>query len=465
MKHVSVFGLGYVGAVTAACLANRGCEVIGVDVNSRKVQTFEAGRAPVMEPGLEELVCKGREAGTLRATSDTVQAVNETDISFICVGTPSMHNGRLDLNSVEHSCREIGRALRHKDRFHWIVVRSTVLPGTGRSLVIPTIESVSGKRAGVDFAVCSNPEFTREGCAVADYLNPAMTVLGSDEPGHLRALREVYREFPGKVFETTLNVSEMVKYVCNAFHALKIAFANEIGTICKQLDADVPGVMEIFSSDTKLNISTAYLKPGAAFGGSCLPKDLRAIGYRAKQLDVDLPLLSAILPSNDAHLERAIDAIVMTKRKNISVLGLSFKSGTDDLRESPYVRLIKRLIGEGCNVQIWDPDVALGRLCGSNRQFIEDEIPHIGACLSPDLEATVRRAEVVAVGTTAIDVETLNAMFRPDQIVINLQLPMGAPKADNVIALGHIPHVAEPVSAECEASVDRVAQPVMVVQK
>jgi GDP-mannose 6-dehydrogenase len=448
MRHVSVFGLGYVGAVTAACLANRGSCVVGVDVNPHKVGMFQAGRAPVLEPGLEDLVVSGCQSGCLRATTDTALAISETEISFICVGTPSMHNGRLDLNSVEHSCREIGRALRQKDQFHWVVVRSTVLPGTGRSLVIPTLESASGKRAGVDFAVCSNPEFTREGCAVADYMNPAMTVLGCDDRSQLAALRDVYREFPGKVFETSLNVAEMVKYTCNAFHALKIAFANEIGTMCKQLDVDVAEMMEIFTSDRKLNISTAYLKPGAAFGGSCLPKDLRAISYRAKQLDVDLPLLNSILPSNNAHLDRAIDAIIMTKRKNVSVLGLSFKPGTDDLRESPYVRLIKQLLGEGCNVQIWDPDVALGRLCGSNRQFIEDEIPHIGACLSADLEATVRRAEVVALGTDAIDPNTLKAILRPDQIVVDLHSPLGAPKADNIIALAHVPGVSEPVSIE-----------------
>lgn len=448
MRHVSVFGLGYVGAVTAACLANRGCQVIGVDVNPRKVEMFESGRAPVLEPGLEDLVVAGRQSGRLHATTDTELAIRESEISFICVGTPSMHNGRLDLNSVEHSCREIGNALRDKAEFHWVVTRSTVLPGTGRSLVIPTLESASGKRANVDFAVCDNPEFTREGSAVADYMNPAMTVLGSDEPAHLAALREVYQEFSGRVFETTLNVAEMVKYACNAYHALKIAFANEIGTMCKQLDVDVPAMMEIFTSDTKLNISTAYLKPGAAFGGSCLPKDLRAISYRAKQLDVELPLLNSILPSNDAHLDRAIDAIVMTKRKNVSVLGLSFKPGTDDLRESPYVRLIKQLLGEGCNVQIWDPDVALGRLCGSNRQFIEDEIPHIGACLSTDLEATISRAEVVALGTNTIDPNTLKAMIRPDQIVFDLHSPLGAPRADNAIALAHVPRLPESMPLE-----------------
>ncbi|HTZ74139.1 MAG TPA: nucleotide sugar dehydrogenase [Candidatus Aquilonibacter sp.] len=448
MRHVSVFGLGYVGAVTAACLASRGSQVIGVDVSPRKVQMFESGHAPVLEPGLEDLVIKGRDTARLCATTDAARAVRESEISFVCVGTPSMHNGRVDLTSVEHSCREIGRALRDKDEFHWIVVRSTVLPGTGRSLVIPTLEAASGRRAGVDFAVCSNPEFTREGCAVSDYMNPAMTVIGCDNRGHLAAIRDVYREFPGRLFETSLNVSEMVKYTCNAFHALKIAFANEIGTMCKQLDVDVESMMEIFTSDTKLNISTAYLKPGAAFGGSCLPKDLRAISYRAKQLDVELPLLNSILASNDAHLDRAIDAIIMTKCKNVSVLGLSFKPGTDDLRESPYVRMIKQLLGEGCNVKIWDPDVALGRLCGSNRQFIEDEIPHIGACLSSDLEGTVRHGEVVALGTNAIDRQTLDAMIQPDQIVIDLLSPLGAPKADNVIALAHVPRTNEPIPVE-----------------
>jgi GDP-mannose 6-dehydrogenase len=448
MRKVSVFGLGYVGAVTAACLANRGCEVIGVDVNPRKVEMFESGRAPVLEPGLEKLVIEGRRAGRLRATTNTLEAIQQSEISFICVGTPSMHSGRLDLNSVEHSCREIGHALRGKNDFHWVVTRSTVLPGTGRSLVIPTLEAASGKRANLDFAICSNPEFTREGCAVADYMNPAMTVIGSDEPSHLAAIREVYHEFPGLLFETSLNVAEMVKYTCNAYHAVKIAFANEIGTMCANLDVDVRSMMNIFMSDTKLNISTAYLKPGAPFGGSCLPKDLRAISYKAKQLDVDLPMLNSVLPSNDAHLDRAIDAIVTTRRKNVSVLGLSFKPGTDDLRESPYVRLIKQLLGEGCNVQIWDPDVALGRLCGSNRQFIEDEIPHIGACLSSDLEATIRRADVIVLGTTAIDQSTLNAMLRPSQIVFDLHSPIAARRTENVAQSPGLSRAAEAVPAE-----------------
>ena len=449
MRRVSVFGLGYVGAVTAACFANRGCQVIGVDVNPRKVEILESGRAPVLEPGLEQLVVEGRHSGRLRATTQSGQAVTESDVSFICVGTPSMHNGRLDLNGVEHCCREIGKALRDKNQFHWIVTRSTVLPGTARSLVIPTLESASGKLAGTDFAVCSNPEFTREGCAVTDFMSPAITVLGADEPSHLAVLREVYREFSGRVFETSLGVSEMVKYTCNAFHALKIAFANEIGTLCNQLDVDPQAMMNIFASDTKLNISAAYLKPGPPFGGSCLPKDLRAISYRARQLDLDLPLMDAILPSNDAHLDRAIDAIVMTKRKNISVLGLSFKPGTDDLRESPYVRLIKRLLGEGCNVRIWDADVAMGRLCGSNRQFIEDEIPHIGACLSTDMDETIQRADVVVLGTNAIDEDSLKALIRSDQILINLHSPQTASEVEGAAPYQRLlQRVREPLSVD-----------------
>jgi len=435
MRNVSVFGLGYVGAVTAACLTRCGYRVVGVDVSPQKVEMLGSGRAPVLEPGLQELVAEGTKEGRLRATTDTVTAIEQTDLSFICVGTPSMHNGKLDLRSVESSCREIGKALRRKNTFHWIVTRSTVLPGTGRSLVIPTVEAASGKREGVDFAVCSHPEFTREGCAVADFLNPSITILGSDDPSQLVPLREIYDGFPGRIIETSLSVAEMVKYTCNAFHALKVVFANEVGTICEHLDVDGKAVMDIVTADTKLNISPAYLKPGGPFGGSCLPKDLRAIVYRAKQLDLDLPLLNSIVPSNDAHLEREVETILATRAKNIGVLGLSFKAGTDDLRESPYVRLIKRLLGEGCNVQIWDPNVALGRLSGSNRQFIEEEIPHIGACLSDDLEKTIQNADVVAIGTDIVDPAVLAALIRSNQTVINLHSPVSRNKTE--FALSH----------------------------
>jgi GDP-mannose 6-dehydrogenase len=420
MKNVSIFGLGYVGAVTAACLAKLGIRVVGVDVSARKVATMESGHTPVLEPGLEELVAEGRAAGRLHATAEASRAVHESDISFVCVGTPSLPNGHQDLGAMVRCCQEIGQALRSKSRFHWIVIRSTVLPGTSKSVIIPAIERASGKRAGTDFAVCANPEFTREGCAVADFMDPAITVLGSEDPAHLGPLRGLYQTIAGRVFETSLEVAEMVKYVCNAFHALKVDFANEIGTLCRRMDVDAGAVTRIFTSDARLNISPAYLAPGFAFGGSCLPKDVRALSHCARQLDLDLPLLGALLPSNRAHLERAVEAVLATRRRKIGVLGLSFKPGTDDLRESPSVQLIKRLLGEGCQVRIWDREVSLGRLTGSNRQFIEEEIPHIGALLAQDFESVICSSEVVVLGTKAVEESTLRALVRPDQFLISL---------------------------------------------
>jgi len=428
VKAISVFGLGYVGSVTAACLAHAGHTVVGVDVNREKVEMLESGRAPVLEPGLDQLIAEGRRACRLHATTDPMTAVSQSEVSFICVGTPSLPNGRLDVSNVLRACEVIGRALRSTKGFHWIVLRSTVLPGTAKSLAIPTIEAASGKRPGIDFSVCVNPEFTREGSAVADFLNPTMTVLGADDPAHLVPVRELYRGISGQMFETSLDVAEMVKYVCNTFHALKVTFANEIGSLCEQLDVDARAVTKIFTSDTKLNISTAYLTPGFAFGGSCLPKDVRALAYCAKQLDLDVPLLRSIMPSNRAHLDRAVEAVLATKRKKIGVLGLSFKPGTDDLRESPSVQLIKRLVGEGCRVRIWDQDVSLGRLVGSNRQFIEEEVPHIGVLLETNFEEVIKLSEAVIVCTKAVDEEAMLAAIRPDQIIVDLRgsLPRSA---------------------------------------
>jgi GDP-mannose 6-dehydrogenase len=423
MRTVSVFGLGYVGAVTAACVAHAGHRVIGVDVNSSKVSLLESGRAPVLEPGLDELVSEGRRCNHLRATTDSTTAVHESEVSFICVGTPSLPNGRLDVSRVELSCAEVGKALRSKAGFHWIVLRSTVLPGTAQSVAIPALEASSGKRAGVEFGVCVNPEFTREGCAVNDFLHPAITVLGSDENVDPVPVREIYKGFPGQTFETSLAAAEMVKYVCNAYHALKVAFANEVGTLCRHLSVDASAVTEIFLADKRLNISPAYLTPGFAFGGSCLPKDVRALSYCARQLDLELPLLRAIMPSNRVHLERAVEAVLATKRATIGILGLSFKAGTDDLRESPTVHLIKRLLGDGRKVQIWDPDVALGQLLGSNRQFIEEEIPHIGLLLSADLQEVLHRSEVVVIGTKALDDAAIMGSLRPDQVLVDLRCP------------------------------------------
>lgn len=420
MRTISVFGLGYVGAVTAGCLASKGFDVIGVDVNPLKAEMLGAGRAPVLEPGLDKLLAESFVAKRLRATTDSARAIHDSEVSFVCVGTPNMRNGKLDLSSVHRGCEEVGKALRNRNGFHLVVLRSTMLPGTAENLAIPTIEAASGKRVGVDFAVCVNPEFTREGCAVNDFLNPEMTVLGANDPQHLTALREIYAWAPGKRFETSLSAAEMVKYTCNIYHALKVSFANEMGTICAQLGVDKTAVMDIFKSDTKLNASAAYLTPGFAFGGSCLPKDLRALTYRAKELDLDLPLLQSIMPSNQAHIDRAVDAVLSTQKRRIGVLGLSFKAGTDDLRESPLVQLIKRLLGEGCQIQVWDPYVSLGRLTGSNREFIESVIPHIGSLLCEDMQGLLQSVDVVLIGSSVVERDKIESALRRDQTIIDL---------------------------------------------
>lgn len=417
---ISVFGLGYVGSVSAACFASMGHRVIGVDVNPAKVEMMESGRSPIIEAGMNELVAEGNRACRLHATVDSVAAVLESDVSFVCVGTPSLRNGKLDLSHIEKVAREIGGALQQKKTGHTFVLRSTVLPGTTESVVLPILEQASGRRAGVDFAVAYNPEFMREGSAVADFLQPPYTILGAQDPSHLTPLRELYKQTPGKVFETSVGVAEMVKYLSNAFHAVKVTFANEVGTLCKHLNVDAQAVTEIFASDTRLNISRAYLSPGFAFGGSCLPKDVRALTYKAKELDLKLPMLESLLPSNAEHVERAVEAVMRTNKRKIAQLGLSFKAGTDDLRESPQVQLVKRLLGEGCEVKVWDQDVSLGRLAGSNRQYIEEVIPHIGSLLSSDLEDVLRHAEIVIIGNKSVDKNELAKYLRADQLVIDL---------------------------------------------
>lgn len=418
-RSVSIFGLGYVGSVTAACLAHKGNRVLGVDVSPAKVETLRSGRPPVLEQGIEEFVSEANRTGRLHATTDPAEAVLKSEVSFVCVGTPNLRNGQHDLRQVERVIQDIGRALREKDEFHTVVLRSTVMPGTTESLVIPKLEEASGKRAGKDFGVCYNPEFLREGSAVADFLQPTITVLGAPDPLHLRVVRELYAWVPGKTFESSLTTAETVKSICNAFHALKVVFANEIGTLCKRMGIDTEAVFEIFKSDTRLNASAAYLNPGFAFGGSCLPKDLRAVAQCARQLDLRLPVIESILPSNNDHIERAVEEVLHTGKRKIGVLGLSFKTGTDDLRESPLVQFIKRLLGEGCQVRIWDRDVALGRLVGSNRQFIEEVIPHIGTLLVANLSEVVQSAEVVVIGTRAVDKATLLPVLRKEQVVVD----------------------------------------------
>jgi GDP-mannose 6-dehydrogenase len=419
-KRVSVFGLGYVGSVTAACLASKGHSVIGVDTSPSKVEQLDAGRSPIVEPGMKELVEQAHGAAQLRATTDSAAAVMQTDISFLCVGTPSLRSGKLDLGHMEPVCREIGKVLKSKDAFHLVVVRSTVLPGTAEGIVIPALEQASGKRLGKAFGVCVNPEFMREGTAVADFLEPAMTIIGAADTHHAALLRELYAWAPGRIFETSFRCAEMVKYVCNAWHAVKVSFANEVGALAKELGVDAEAVIEIFTADTKLNISSTYLKPGFAFGGSCLPKDVRALNYRAKELDLKLPLFDSILPSNDEHLKRAIEMVLDTGKRNVAILGLSFKAATDDLRESPQVQLVKHLLGEGCAIKIWDDNVSLGRLIGSNRQYIEQAIPHIGSLLENDLGQVLKNAQVVVIGTRGISRAQLQAHLRPDHIVLDL---------------------------------------------
>ncbi len=419
-QSISIFGLGYVGTVTAACLAHKGNQVIGVDLNRGKVEALGSGTSPIVEPRVDELIFAGHKSGRLRATNDATSAVMNSSITFLCVGTPSLRNGKLDLGHIGPVCQQVGEILKKKDSFHLVVLRSTVLPGTAESIVIPTLEGASGKRAARDFGVCVNPEFMREGTAVADFLEPAVTIIGAADPAHSGLLRALYSWVPGRIFETSFRSAEMVKYLCNAWHAVKIAFANEAGTLAKNLGVDVETLVEMFIADTKLNISPSYLKPGFAFGGSCLPKDLRALNYRAKELDLKFPLLEAILPSNEEHLERSVEMVLKTGKHKIGMLGLSFKAATDDLRESPQVRLIKRLLGEGRQIQIWDDNVLLGRLIGSNRQYIEEVIPHIGSLLRPTLEEVVKSAEVVLIGTSSIDKEMLQQHLRSDQIVIDL---------------------------------------------
>ena len=419
-KRVSVFGLGYVGSVTAACLASKGHSVIGVDLSPSKVEQLSAGCSPIVEPGMKELVELAHNASRLSATTDSAAAVLQTDISFLCVGTPSLRSGKLDLGHVEPVCRGIGKVLKSKDAFHLVVLRSTVLPGTAESIVIPALEQSSGKRMGRDFGVCVNPEFMREGTAVADFLEPAMTIVGAADAHHAAWLRELYAWAPGRVFETSFRSAEMLKYVCNTWHALKVTFANEVGTLAKGLQVDAESVMEIFAADDKLNISASYLKPGFAFGGSCLPKDVRALNYRARELDLKLPLFDSIMPSNDEHLKRAIEMVLDTGKKNVAILGLSFKAATDDLRESPQVQLVKHLLGEGCALKIWDDNVSLGRLIGSNREYIEQAIPHIGSLLENDLGQILKAAEVVVIGTRGVSRDQLQPHLRPDHIVLDL---------------------------------------------
>ncbi|HEV7397392.1 MAG TPA: UDP-glucose/GDP-mannose dehydrogenase family protein [Pyrinomonadaceae bacterium] len=417
---LSIFGLGYVGCVSAACFAKEGHDVIGVDVNPTKIEIINRGDSPIVEAGMRELIKQMVEQSRLRATSDTLEAINNSNVSLVCVGTPSNPNGSLDLKFVERVCQEIGSALKHKAARHILIIRSTMLPGTIESVVVPALESMSGKRSGADFGVCINPEFLREGTSLKDFYAPPFTLIGADDEQTAQTVRELYAGIDAPVLVTAVKTAEMVKYVCNCFHALKIGFANEVGNICKQLGIDSHEVMDVFCQDTKLNLSPYYLKPGFAFGGSCLPKDLRAINYKARQLDVEVPVLGALLPSNRLQIERAVEMVLATGRKRIGVLGFSFKAGTDDLRESPMVSLIETLIGKGLLLTIYDRDVSLARLFGANKEFIESGIPHISQLMSATVTEVIEKSEVLIIGNKADEFRQIENDLRPGQVVIDL---------------------------------------------
>jgi len=416
---ISVFGLGYVGTVSAGCFARDGHQVVGVDPIPTKVGLINEGRSPIIEAQIGEILASVVKSGHLRATCDSDGAIRETDLSFVCVGTPSQANGNLDTSYVRRACELIGAAIKNKTSRHTVVIRSTILPGTMRGLVIPVLEESSGKKAGVDFGICNNPEFLREGTAVADFDRPPKTVIGQIDRRSGDTVASLYAHLDAPMTRTDLETAEMVKYVDNSWHALKIGFANEIGNLCKASGVDGHKVMDIFCTDTKLNISSTYLKPGFAFGGSCLPKDLRALSYHAKTNDLQLPILTSILPSNELQVSRGLQMIIDKGNTRVGVLGFSFKAGTDDLRESPMIEVIERLIGKGYDLRVFDKNVNLARLVGANRDFILSRIPHISRLMAPSIDEVLDHADTVVVGNMDPDFADVPARLRENQKLVD----------------------------------------------
>ena len=396
--RVSIFGLGYVGTVSAGCLARDGHEVLGVDPVRMKVDLINAGQSPIIEADIGDIIAAAVKAGRLGATDDLDQAIGKTDLSFVCVGTPSQANGNLDLKYIRRVCEQIGLALKNKSTHHTVVIRSTILPGTMRRIVIPVLEECSGKKAGVSFGVCNNPEFLREGSAVMDFDSPPKTVIGELDRTSGDTLAALYANLDAPLIRTDLETGEMIKYMDNIWHALKIGFANEIGILCKSLSVDAHKAMGIFCQDRKLNISSAYLLPGFAFGGSCLPKDLRALAYTAKLHDLELPIMNSILPSNELQVMRGLQLIMEKGHRRIGILGFSFKAGTDDLRESPVIEIIERLVGKGYDLRIYDKNVQVASLVGANRDFILNRIPHISKLMVDSIDSVLNHGETIVIG-------------------------------------------------------------------
>lgn len=418
---ISIFGLGYVGAVSLACLGRDGHEVTGVDIDKNKLELISSGKSPIVEEGIIDLMEQVVASGRIRVTDKAEAAIASTDLSFVCVGTPSQPNGSQSLNALIRSSEQIGDALKSKDGHHTIVVRSTVQPGTVENTVIPILEEHSGKSARTDFSVCFQPEFLREGSSIQDYDNPPMTVVGVQDERAGEVLRDVFGDLPCKFILTDMRTAETLKYACNVFHALKIGFTNEIGRVCQALGSDSNRVMNLLCEDKQLNISTAYLRPGFAFGGSCLPKDLRALLYLAKSHDVELPVLAGLLPSNKIHIEHAANMILERGDRSVGVIGLSFKSGTDDLRESPMVELVERLIGKGMSLKIYDPEVRVSQLIGANKRYIEEVVPHIGSLMCDTVEDALKDSATVVVGLSGDEVMTsLYEHSRSEQFFLDL---------------------------------------------
>ena len=417
---ISIFGMGYVGAVSAACLANEGHTVVGVDPNNTKVDLINRGQSPIIEKDLDRLLKDGVANGLISATSDAQQAVMDTDISFICVGTPSQLNGSLDLKYVRYVCEDIGKALATKVDYHVVVARSTMLPGSINEVVLPALEEASGKTAGTDFGVCNNPEFLRESTAVFDYYNPPKTVIGETDSHSGELLVELYGALDAPLIRTSIETAEMVKYTDNVWHALKVSFANEIGNVCKSVGIDGHEVMNIFCKDTKLNLSPYYMKPGFAFGGSCLPKDVRALRYKAKSLDLELPIINSIMDNNQKQIDRGFDMIVEKGNRKITILGFSFKAGTDDLRESPIVEVIERLIGKGYDLKLYDQNVSMAKLTGANKDYIFNAIPHISKLMIDNLKDAIAHGETIVIGNGAEEFKDILDKTDEKQVIVDL---------------------------------------------
>ncbi len=417
---ISVFGLGYVGCVSAACFAKEGFQVIGVDVNSVKLDIIRTGKSPIIEEGIEDLIKQMVTEERLVVTDNVEKAILESDISLVCVGTPSKDNGDLELHYLKSVCKEIATVLKEKKQYHVIVTRSTIFPGTTEDVLIPVLEEESGKNFGRDFGVCVNPEFLREGSSIKDFYNPPFTFIGGSNKRDLEMVELLYKGVNAPVVKAKIREAEMLKYVSNTFHALKIVYANEIGSICKSIGIDSHNVMSTFCLDTKLNISSAYLKPGFAYGGSCLPKDLRCLQYKGKTFDLELPLLNAISKSNNCQIDKGIDMVIKTGKKRVGVLGFSFKAGTDDLRESPMVILIETLLGKGLELSIYDKNVSIGKLMGANKEYIEKEIPHISSLMCTDIDEVINNSDVLVVGNNDLEFQVAIDKGIAGKIIIDL---------------------------------------------